>query len=283
MVSASTSQFVDSRRIGDATITIISEGILPWAPRLQVPEAEWRRAMPEADENGVVQFGLNLAHIQIGDASILVDPGFDDPSPSQPETWPGLIRSPGLQVALRSLGVQPEQITHVLITHTHGDHYAGVTVKREGERAPRYPHARYFVGRRDWEESPQREKPDSLLVNHFNPLARLGLVECVDAEREIVSGVTMLASPGESSGHCIVRVQSVGETFYYLGDLFHHACEIVHPDWAPLGRDPSVLLASRQRLMAEAVASRATIVFTHEQFPAWGRIVATEGGYGWER
>jgi glyoxylase-like metal-dependent hydrolase (beta-lactamase superfamily II) len=282
-MSASVSPFIDSRRIGDATITVISEGILPWAPQLQVPETEWRRAMPEADEHGVVQFGLNLAHIQSGEASILIDPGFDDPSPSHPETWPGLTRSPGLQAALRSLGIQPEQITHVLITHTHADHYMGVTVKREGERVPRYPHARHFVGRSDWEENPQRDKPDSELGAHLGTLTRLGLLECVDAEREVAAGVTMLSAPGESPGHCIVRVQSAGETFYYLGDLFHHACEIVHPDWAPLGRDPSVLLASRQRLIAEAIASHATCVFTHELFPAWGCIVAAEGGYRWER
>ena len=279
----STDSFVAARRIGSATITVISEGVLPWALQLQAPEAEWRAAMPEADERGVLQLGLNLVHIQLGDASILVDPGFDDPSLSADEGWPGLVRSPGLSAALHSLAIAPEQITHVLITHTHSDHYAGVSVEREGERAPRYPNARYFVGRADWDHSPQRSRPDSPLLTHLGTLARCGVLELVDEQCEVARGVTMLAAPGESPGHCVVRVRSNGETFYYLGDLFHHAAEIAHPQWVSPGRDVSAMLASRQRLMADAVASRATLVFAHEPFPPWGQIVATADGNRWER
>src|SRR5204863_5823744 len=49
-------RYVDSRRIGDATVTIISDGTLHWAPALSAPEAEWRRAMPEADQHGAITF-----------------------------------------------------------------------------------------------------------------------------------------------------------------------------------------------------------------------------------
>jgi hypothetical protein len=41
--------------------------------------------------------------------------------------------------------------------------------------------------------------------------------------------------------------------------------------------------ASRERFLAEGVPSGATINFTHERFPMWGRIVATDDGYRWER
>ena len=43
------SAYVDSRSFGAATVSIILDGTLRWAPDLQAPEAEWRRAMPEAD------------------------------------------------------------------------------------------------------------------------------------------------------------------------------------------------------------------------------------------
>ena len=49
--------------------------------------------------------------------------------------------------------------------------------------------------------------------------------------REIVPGVATLHAPDESSDHSIVRVASGGQTFYALGDLFHHACEVDHMDW----------------------------------------------------
>ena len=282
----STQSYFDTRRIGDASITVISEGILPWALELQAPEAEWRAAMPEADERGVVPLGLNLVHIRLGDASILVDPGFADPPSPEDALWPGLVRSPGVHAALRALDIRPEAITHVLITHTHADHFAGVTIAdpaRNGARVPRYPHARYFVGRADWEQSAQRANPESALQIHLGALMRLGLLELVDDVREVVPGVTMLAAPGESPGHCIVRVQSKGKTFYYLGDLVHHACEIANPHWVSAGRNQRAMLASRRQLLADAAASGATIVFNHEPFPAWGRIVASDGAYRWQR
>ena len=281
-VVVSTEPFFDTRRIGEASVSVISEGTLPWAPRLQAPEAEWRAAVPQADADGVVPLGMNLVLIHAGEAVILVDPGFEDPSGADAEMWPGLVRSPGLHAALQSMDVKPEQVTHVLLTHTHGDHYAGVTVMRKGERVPRYPHARYYVGRADWEQHPERARTDSMLATQLGTLARLNLLELVDNSREIAPGVTMLAAPGESAGHCIVHLRSGGETFYFLGDLFHLGCEVEHPDWVSPGRDKETMLASRRRVMADAAASRATVVFSHEPFPGWGQIVATENRYRWE-
>src|SRR5215204_7410681 len=79
MTSSEKLPYISSRRIGDATVTIISEGELPYAPNFNAPEADWRKAMPEADERGRFRFGLNVALIQTDDATILIDPGLDDP------------------------------------------------------------------------------------------------------------------------------------------------------------------------------------------------------------
>ncbi len=137
------STHVASRRIGEADVTIISEGSCRWAPRFQAPEAEWRSAMPEADADGRIPIGFNLAHVRCGGASIVIDPGFDDPlsawqqgfaahSPSLAD----IARTPGLASALASLDVAPDGVTHVLITHSHADHFAGIMAERDGG-APR--------------------------------------------------------------------------------------------------------------------------------------------------
>jgi glyoxylase-like metal-dependent hydrolase (beta-lactamase superfamily II) len=105
----------------------------------------------------------------------------------------------------------------------------------------------------------------------------------IDAEGEVAPGVTMIPAPGETPGHCMVRVRSGGESFYYVGDLFHHPCEVSHPDWIPPRRDLAATRASRSRLFAEAVSGRATVVFSHGRFPAWGRIIPAGGGFRWER
>jgi glyoxylase-like metal-dependent hydrolase (beta-lactamase superfamily II) len=277
------SAFVASRPLGEATVSVISDGSgrSTIIKMLTVPEAEWRREVPEADADGEVTLGYNVAHVRLGTASILIDLGFDDPSPASPWRAPRHQRSPGVEAGLATLGVRPETITHVLITHAHGDHVAGGSVAAGDGRRPRFPHARHLIGRADWETNPARSQPDSLLAQHLGPVAAAGLLEMVDAEREVVPGVTMLAAPGESPGHCIVRVQSGGATFYFLGDLFHHPVEVVHLDWVSQGRDAAAMLASRRRLVAGALASDALLVASHIPFPGFGRLRQTAEGLRW--
>ncbi|HVC34636.1 MAG TPA: MBL fold metallo-hydrolase [Chloroflexota bacterium] len=282
MSSWSPSEFFESRRIGNATVTVICDGSFAWAPRIQAPEVDWRRAMPEADADGVLPIDLNVAHIRVGDASILVDLGFEDQPPALQAREARLRRSPGVVAGLAGIGVRPEQITHVAITHAHGDHFAGAAVERDGQMVARYPRARHLIGRADWNGHPTRNQPGSLLAMHLGTIERSGLLDLVDGDEEIVPGVTMIHAPGESPGHSIVRVRSAGESFYYLGDLFHHTCEVACLDWVPAGRDSAATLASRERLIAEAVPANATMVFTHQPFPAWGRIVRDEAGFRWE-
>lgn len=282
MSAFSSSAYVDSRRIGDATVTVICAGAFAWAPEIQAPEAEWRRAMPEANAAGELLIDVNVVHIAIGDASVLVDLGFED-WPDRHLELPQLRRSPGVLAGLASIGLRPERITHALITHAHGDHFEGATAERDGQAVARFPHARYFVGRAEWEGNPARARPDSPQARHLGAIERLGRLELVDGDQEIVPGIAMLHAPGESPGHAVVRLRSAGQSFYYLGDLFHHACEVEHLGWVPKGRDPAVTRAARERLLAEAVPSRATLVFTHHDFPGWGRIVASGAGHRWER
>ena len=105
----------------------------------------------------------------------------------------------------------------------------------------------------------------------------------MDGDREVAPGVAMLHAPGETAGHCVVRLDAGGERFYALGDLFHHACEVEHLDWASPWVDLAAMRASRERLLAEAVPTNAIVVFTHEPFPPWGRIVQAGEGYRFER
>src|SRR5438093_8648931 len=97
-------RYADSRQVGDATVTIISDGVLHWAPQMQAPEAEWRRAMPEADAEGKMTFSMNLVHVSVSGASVLVDLGFDEPTARS--HWPAADRSPGLVAGLASIGVR---------------------------------------------------------------------------------------------------------------------------------------------------------------------------------
>lgn len=94
-------------------------------------------------------------------------------------------------------------------------------------------------------------------------------------------GVMMLHAPGETPGHSVARVESAGETFYFLGDLFHHPCEVAHTDWVARGRDAAQMRDSREWVIAEAFPRRAVLMTTHMLFPGWGRLEQTLAGARW--
>ena len=289
MAEQSPASYVSSRRIGDATVTVINDGgiPIPVASVFPPPEAEWIRAHGGVDDNDRLSSGQMVIHIQTHDASILIDPAYDDPGTAWNDRfaakWPGLTRTPGMAAGLASIGVRPEEITHVLITHAHDDHFAGVVAEHGGRNDLRFPNARHVISRADWEGNPRRDKPEYDLSSRLGAVAQRGLLDLVDDDQEIVPGVTMIHAPGETPGHSIVRLDSAGVRFYALGDLFHHPAEITHLDWASPWVNLPAMRASRDRFLAEAAPANATIVFTHENFPAWGHIVATDGGYRWER
>lgn len=279
--------YVATRTIGDAAIMVISEGTMEWVPRMEAPEDEVGRAIPELADKGTLTLGLNLAHVRLGDASILIDPGCDDPSSAWQRRfaakWPGSRRTPGLRAALDSVGIDPGGVTHVLITHAHADHFAGVTAEQSGRDVVRFARARHFIGRKDWTENPARQDPASDVAVRLGAVDRTGLLEVVEGECEVAPGVTMFPAPGETPGHCVVRIRSAGRIFYYVGDLIHHRCEVDHPDWVPANRDLAATRTSRERVFAEAAANRATVVFTHGRFPAWGCIIRADGVFRWQR
>lgn len=277
--------FTESRRVGDATVTVINDGSSLWAQNFVVPEDELRAAIPEMDARGRFRIGFHVVHVRIGDASILVDAGFDDPDSAWGRkfaaTWAGADRSPGVEAGLARIGVRPEGITHVIITHAHFDHYVGATIERDGGFVARFPNARHFIGRADRTQSRYGNPPDPELAGRMETLERLGLLALVEGDRAIVPGVAMIHAPGESPGHSIVHVASAGAHFYALGDLLHHPCEVTHLDWVLAGRDTAAMRASRDRLLAKAAAERATLVFSHANFPPWGRIVPDGDGFRW--
>jgi glyoxylase-like metal-dependent hydrolase (beta-lactamase superfamily II) len=94
-------------------------------------------------------------------------------------------------------------------------------------------------------------------------LRQADLLELVSGRREIAPGITILPAPGETPGHQIVRVQSDGQTFYALGDLIHSEVEVEHPDWMVTWATAEPMLASRLRLLDDALAEHALLMAAH--------------------
>jgi glyoxylase-like metal-dependent hydrolase (beta-lactamase superfamily II) len=270
--------------LGSATTSVINVGDirLKLAKTLNVPESEWRPRYGDIFEQDFT-FPSQCVHIALPGASLLVDAGDFALSfpPGSPYFQPGYQPPPGLIDQLREQGIHPGDITHLIITHAHFDHYSAVTTQRERHYVPTFPNARCFLGRADWENSGTQQAlqdPDSEDSHTLGVLHRLGLLEVVEGSRDLFPAVRIIAAPGESPGHQIVRVYSEGQTLYCLGDLYHHAVEVEQPTWMAGWANREANIASRHALAEAALAENALLVAAH--MPV-GRLERTGSGARW--
>jgi glyoxylase-like metal-dependent hydrolase (beta-lactamase superfamily II) len=261
--------------VGEARVSLIQEGSLP-VPANELFQgfspADWAGRLPEGDEGEVV-VPVHVALIQIDGEVILVDTGLGQNNPEGGEGGQ-------LVPALAELGLKPEDVTRVVITHTHGDHVGG-TLDRSGDAIrPAFPRARHHLPRADWEWV--EGFPAELRDRYLSPLKALPDLTLDGPDVRLTPSVRLLGSAGHTPGHRCVVVESGGQTFCFLGDLVHHpTLHFAAPDkLTTWDARPELTPSSRRRVAAEATAGDWLLAATHGASPPLGRLTA-DGADRW--
>ena len=230
-----------------------------------VPRALWEKKAPP-DELNRIPLNLNSLLIETGGVRILVEPGmgckFD-------ERWTDIyaLGDCDIQRELDRLGVRPEDIDAVIMTHLHLDHAGGATVVDDsGKAVPAFPRARYYVQAEEWEEAmePHPVEKASYLRADFEPLGGSGQVELLSGPAEIAPGITVEPARGHTHGHQLVRIRSGGEEALYLGDLVPTAAHL-KPSWLmSWDLEPTAAYREKERILEDAAARGVLLFFSHD-------------------
>lgn len=269
-------------RVGDAQVSILNAGDmrLLLSQELAVSESLWRPRYAELFETPSICPSLSI-YVEHQGVRVLVDAN-DYRATMTPDSEYALADytpPPPIPAQLASLGVQPDDITHVVITHAHWDHFAGVTSPGADGYMPTYPQALYYLGAADWTDTETQtalRDATSLEARTLGVLHERGMLQLVEEPLRIAEGIDILPAPGETPGHQQVRVRSAGETLYIVGDLIHHAIEVEHPDWMVGWADAEIMLATRNQIFQDALAADALLIAAHIASP--GRIERADGG-----
>ena len=176
---------------------------------------------------------------------------------------------------LRELGVAPEQVDAVLLTHMHGDHIGGL-IDANGRAV--FPKAEIFVSapeRAFWEKEP----------GSGGDLARRVLAAYGERVKELrdgqqpMPGIRALAAPGHTPGHTVLEVGDL----YLVADLVHAvSVQVPHPEvCAAYDMDPRQAVATRVRVLDLASAPGKRVAGAHLPFPGVGRITKDAKGYAY--
>ncbi len=245
-----------------------------------VPRVLWERKMRPDDRNRV-RLGLNCLLIRTPHEAILVDTGAGRKySPKEQDIY-GVGKEPDVVARLANLGMEPGDVDLVINTHLHFDHCGGNTRWEGRQVVSNFPNATYIVAREDYLTATGRNErtADSYRTENWVPLQEAHQLKLVDGEQEIVPGVSLVHTPGHTPGHHSVKVQSGGETAFFLGDLCATTAHVPLP-WI-MGYDlfPLTTLETRKRIYSRAVAEKWLLLFDHDPDVVAGVMSRREGRY----
>ena len=212
--------------------------------------------------------------IKKGEETILVDAGMGTPSGE---------RASRLNEGLKSIGVSPEEINLILITHFHGDHIGGLV--RDGVKA--FPSARVLSSRIEYDFW-RDEKSVELFPNRKSgfDMAR-EIIEIYGAawetfefDTEVAPGIVALDATGHTPGQTVFLMESGGEKMLFWADLVHAAAlQFPRPDIsASYDMDPEKSVTARISYMEKAAAEKLPIAGAHLPFPAVGTVEKDSSG-----
>ncbi len=231
-----------------------------------VPKAIWSKYF-ESDENNLVTFALRSLLIETGERIILVDNGIGRKQPHDFLQYLYIHGGEGLLEGLAARGVQPEAVTDMVLTHLHFDHCGGGVIKdANGIYRTVFPNARYWVGRRQWENAlnPNPREADAYFTENLIPMLESGQLQLVDEPMSLCDGVDLRFAHGHTPGQIIPVVTDETHTWVYAADLIPTHLHI--PLKYNMAYDLEVLktMEEKERLLEEVVANDYRLIFEHD-------------------
>ncbi|NOZ23906.1 MAG: MBL fold metallo-hydrolase [Planctomycetes bacterium] len=181
-----------------------------------VPKPLWSRYV-QADEKNRVAVGLNSLLIRTPSCTAIVDTGmgWEDWPPKKRKIY-NLDNTVNLIDSLKKLGIEPGDIDLVLLTHLHIDHVGGCLI----DGKPVFSKARHIVQKQEWHDAthPHPVRKGAYLPHQFMGLKEHGLLELIEGDTEIASGIRAVAAGGHTRGYQTFMVESEGKKLFFLGE-----------------------------------------------------------------
>lgn len=171
---------------------------------------------------------------------------------------PGMTLKTSIPDRLRAAGIDPASVTHVGISHYHGDHSGG---------AAGFPKAELLIGKGDWEAvkaMPDDERQKRQLA-HW--LSGGGKVTPLAADHDVFGdgSVVILTMPGHTPGHSslLVRLPNSGPVLL-SGDQYHFRENRAARGVPTFNKNRADTLASHDRFEEIAKVLKARVIIQHD-------------------
>jgi len=181
---------------------------------------------------------------------------------------------------VKKLGVQPENIDAVLITHLHGDHFG--SLQKDG--AAVFSKAKVYLSAKELEYFTKTQvnqgavaalAPYGSRVTPFEP-GELG-----KKLKEIVPGISPIAAYGHTPGHTLYLIENGKDKLLIIGDLLHIALvQFPVPEIsATYDMDQKAAASVRRQVLDYAAKNKIPVAGMHIVYPGTGSVSVEGSGF----
>ncbi|MFJ7851582.1 MBL fold metallo-hydrolase [Peribacillus frigoritolerans] len=213
---------METMQIGEIKLTWLNGGVTHLDGGAMfgvVPKPLWSKKYP-VNENNQIKLRTDPILVQANGLNMLIDSGIGNGKMNDKQKRNfGVTEESNLVEDLGRLGIQPNDIDYILMTHLHFDHACGLT-KREGETwVPVFERAEIITTKTEWAEmkNPNIRSKSTYWSENWEAVA--SLVRPFEGEQEIAAGIKMIHTGGHSDGHAIIIIEDGGDRLIHMADI----------------------------------------------------------------
>jgi glyoxylase-like metal-dependent hydrolase (beta-lactamase superfamily II) len=233
-------------------------------------------------EKDVMTTPYNPIAVNTGSKLVVIDTGTSEANFVRTKGVVGQFHS-----NLAASGIDRNAVDAVIISHFHSDHINGLL---NPENKAAFPNAEILVPAAEWkyfmDDGEMSRAPAGRMQEVFQNLRRvfdaLGRkVTPYEPNKEVVPGITAVATPGHTPGHSSFIIASGSSKVFVQGDVTHVPWLFVrNPTWRVFyDQDGAMAEETRRKVYDMLAAERMPVQGFHYPFPSLAHIEKTASGY----
>ena len=171
---------------------------------------------------------------------------------------------------LMDAGINPSEVTKVLLTHLHKDHAGGVGVERDGLGARlSLPNATYYVQRGELAFAFEKGAP-SFITEELECLQNNNRVELLEGDGFIDGSIRYQITGAHSPWHQVFWVSEGAEIIFFGGDEAPQLQQMKHRFVAKYDFNGKKAMELRQQWWEQGQSEKWSFLFYHDvKHPVW--------------
>ncbi|MFQ5453470.1 MAG: MBL fold metallo-hydrolase [Candidatus Zixiibacteriota bacterium] len=230
-----------------------------------IPRTMWQKLMPP-DDNNLIDMNTNLFVLKAHGENYIFDIGLGDTLSEREKKIYGTKGNSNLESGLSSVGLSPDDIDYVILTHLHTDHAGGAVKLVDDNYVPRFPNAKYIASKQEWEQAinPNERTMAVYVPQRYFPLKESGQLELIDADTELFPGIKAAFTGGHTEGHFALEMESGGQKVYYYADIFCTSHHMGVPYVPATDLDPVQSMIIKRKKLPEIISDNIIMAFDHD-------------------